>query len=365
MERHLTGLTTDHRRMRVLAYPARRNRERNPFNYLLSEALTAEGCDVVELDRRNSLFGRWDVFHLHWPQQAARGSLPQALGKSFILLVRLGLQRIKGARIVWTVHNVQGHDRDNPRLERVLMRLVTALIHGAIFLTASSRAPAIEAFPALASKPHAVVPHGLYRERSQRTPGEARATFGLPPSGPVIGFLGDIRAYKGLDQLLLAFEETHPPELTLLVAGAFHGDHVYAASMRARIAGLQSRGYAIVFRERRLDDKALADAVRACDIVALLYQAIWNSGLAILVLENDSRILASDAPPFRELCDELGPERVRIVAGKITGEELVAACSREAKLQGNPSTFLAARAWHRIAADTVAFYRRLGACRHS
>lgn len=351
--------------MRVLAYPARRNRDRNPFNYLLSEALVAEGCEVVELDRRNSLFGRWDVFHLHWPQQAAQGNLVRALGNSFVLVARLVLQRVRSARIVWTVHNVRGHDQDNPALERALMRAVTRLIHGAIFLTASSRAPAIEAFPALAPKPYAVVPHGLYGERSERTRGEARATFGLSPAGPVIGFLGDIRRYKGLDRLLSAFAETRPAQLTLFVGGAFD-DERYGTGVRARLAELHARDHSIVFHERRLDGRALADAIRACDVVALPYRAIWNSGLALLVLENGGRILASDAPVFRELRDELGSERVRIAAGELTGEDLVAAvCGETREACEEPAAFLAARAWPRIGADTVAFYRRLGARQRS
>lgn len=345
--------------MKVLASPARRNRDQNPFNFLLSEALSAEGCEVVELDRRNSLLGRFDIVHIHWPQREARGRLPRALGRSGLLLVRLTVQRLRGARIVWTVHNVHAHDQENTSIERALMRWVTKLVGGVIFLSASSREAAYAEMPELASKPFAVIPHGLYGQRSERSRGDARAWLGLPPESRVLGFLGDIRPYKGLDVLLDAFAETPPGEVTLFVAGVFP-DKSYGVAMEARVAELAAQGHAIVFRRERLDDAALVDAIRACDAVALPYRAIWNSGLATLVLENGGRVLASDAPVFRELQDELGPDRVRIAKGGPTAATLIAA-TEGAPEEGSKrlAEFCEVRSWSRIGADTVGFYRRL------
>jgi glycosyltransferase involved in cell wall biosynthesis len=347
--------------MKILAWPARRNRRKNPFNFLLSEALAAEGCEVVELDRRNSLFGHFDVFHIHWPQSEATGTPLRASAKSALLLLRLLLQRLNGARIVWTVHNINAHDQNNPRLERALMQLVARLVHGAIFLTAASRKAAYAELPALASKPFAVIPHGLYGRRSDKSREEARAAFGLDPVAGMAGFLGDIRPYKGLDLLLDAFEATPPGQTTLFVAGAF-ADRDYGAVMRRRIAELAADGHSVVLREERLDDEVLVDAIRASDAVALPYREIWNSGLAVLVVENGGRLIASDAPLFLELQGELGAERVHIAEGSLTAEALIAAVDQKADHDPRRiDAFCAARAWDRIGRDTVAFYRRLGA----
>lgn len=349
--------------MKVLASPARRNKHQNPFNFLLAEALSAEGCEVVELDRRNSLFGRFDIVHVHWPQGEARGRLPRAMGRSALLLLRLAVQRVKGARIVWTVHNVHAHDQENPSIERALMHRVVRLVHGVIFLSVSSREAAYADMPELASKPFAVIPHGLYGERSKKSRGEARARLGLPPESRVLGFLGDIRPYKGLDGLLDAFAATPPGHLTLFVAGIFP-DKPYGVAMEARLADLAAEGHAIVFRRERLDDAALVDAIRASDAVALPYRAIWNSGLATLVLENGGRIIASDAPVFRELQEELGADWVHVADGVLTADMLTAAVARRPDA-GSPAieAFRAARSWSRIGDETVAFYLRLGAAR--
>ena len=94
-------------------------------------------------------------------------------------------------------------------------------------------------------------------------------------------------------------------------------------------------GFSIVFREERLDDRAFADAVRACNAVALPYHAIWNSGLALLILENRGRIVASDAPVFRELERELGSGWVRIVDGDLTGDDLLVALADLIEREGH------------------------------
>lgn len=349
--------------MKVLASPARRNRAANPFNFLLSEALTACGCDVVDLDGeafpRWDVFrvsGRWDVFHIHWPQNYARS----AKGVS-VMVARLSIQRLKGARIVWTVHNVFDHERQHPILEHILMWFVARLVHGVIFLTESSRAAAYTEMPALKAKPFTVIPHGLYGIKSDKTQQQARALFGLPGNGRVIGFLGDIRRYKGLDHLVTAFAEAAPGEVTLFIVGALF-DPAYRTEVRMRLAALTAKGHSIVFREERVDDATLVDAVRACDLIALPYRASWNSGLATLVLENGGRILASNARVFQELQAELGPGWVETFDGELTGARLLAVLNKNDIGEGDRMhAFCANRSWPQIGQATLAFYKRLGA----
>jgi len=347
--------------MRILASPARRNRAANPYNFLLSEALTAQGCEVVDLDgpafSRWDIFrakGRWDVFHIHWPQNYAK-----SIRGVFVLFVRLLVQRIKGAKIVWTAHNLHDHDAKNPFLERVLMSFVARLIHGVIFLSPSSRPAAYEQMPTLRQKPHAIIPHGLYGVRSGNTRAQSLSQFGLPQKGAVVGFLGDIRAYKGLDLLLDAFAKIAPGRMTLFIAGVF-ADAEYEKTARDRLSSLLEEGHSVVFHEGRLDHEALADAIRACGLVALPYRKSSNSGLALLVLENQVRIIASDLPVFRELERELGSNWVRIADSCASSDELISAL--EPTDTGDVerlNSFVAARSWTEIGRATIEFYRQL------
>ena len=64
--------------MRVVAWPAYRNRDENPYNSLLYDALRERGIDVVEYRQREPLPDAFDVFHIHWPDLVLR--VPSAKG---------------------------------------------------------------------------------------------------------------------------------------------------------------------------------------------------------------------------------------------------------------------------------------------
>jgi glycosyltransferase involved in cell wall biosynthesis len=351
-------------RLTVHAYPARSNRIANPFNYLLSEALEATGCDVTEPRGLKSYLGRADVVHIHWPEHATLHRWPLSLQRSALLVARLFLQRCRGARIVWTVHNATSHQQKSPRLERLLKWFVVLLTHGVIFLSETSRRSAQLELQGLARKPFAVIPHGLYGDyyKPRRSRDEVRAALRIEGAAPVIGFLGDIRLYKGLDVLLDAFEQLAPGKALLLIAGQFYDDD-YAAQIRGRVERLALAGHSVRLVEGRLDDAELAETIAACDLVALPYRRIWNSGLALLALENGGRLVTSPAPIFHELESELGSDWITVADDDFTVDTLRAAL--EAGRTGQDGrrfkSFRDRRSWAEIAARTVRFYRDLGA----
>jgi glycosyltransferase involved in cell wall biosynthesis len=351
----------DRKTLRVFSRPARGNREVNPYTYLLCEALAEQGCMVEDFSLRRGLLGKPDIVHIHWPQSQVLGSLPAALKNLLWWIARLTVQYLRGTTIVWTVHNIRGHDRNHPGLEAVLMWVTTHLVSGLVFLGPSSRAAALERWPVLASKPSVIIPHGLYgipngAATSQR---QAREALGIESAATMIGFIGDIKPYKGLDALLQAFGGLRPGDASLLVAGRFLAPDEYAEAQRRSISELRAAGHRVWFLERRLDDREMADAIRACDINALPYRQVTNSGLAVLTLELGGRILASDAGAFRELQDELGPEWVMCVVGAWSADVLRKALSAEAPSAGRMEAFRQNRGWTTIAGQTASFYRML------
>lgn len=259
---------------------------------------------------------------------------------------------------MWTVHNIHAHDQTNLWLERLLMTAILPMIDGLIFLSDSSRMQACAEMPQLVRKSFSVVPHGIYGDlyRSHLSVSEAREYFDLPADGRVIGFVGDIRPNKGLSDLLTAFESVGPG-VTLLVAGRMGPPASFQKETTERIDELQRVGYQIVFHHRRLSNEEMVAAIRACDIVAMPYREIANSGLAILVLEHGGRILASDAPIFREMQQEVGDWWLHIVTGEWTGAALEAALDVPGPAEGSSiRSFQQRRAWPEIAALTRRFY---------
>jgi glycosyltransferase involved in cell wall biosynthesis len=114
----------------------------------------------------------------------------------------------------------------------------------------------------------------------------------------VVGFLGRIKPYKNIDairQLPAALGDGRP--VYIVVAGSVERgfeNHVKTVS-----------GSVSPERLRRIDtplsDSQLDQLIQGVDVVFLPYTRGFNSGAALLVLSNRSRMLCSDLPIFREL----------------------------------------------------------------
>ena len=110
------------------------------------------------------LLERWHIFHLHWPDGALNTRhAPLAAVRIVYLAAKLLYAKVCGAKIVWTIHNLRAHNTAYPRLESLLWRAFVPLVDAAISLSRSGLELARHRFPALAGKPHSVIPHGHYR----------------------------------------------------------------------------------------------------------------------------------------------------------------------------------------------------------
>src|SRR4051812_12903244 len=174
----------------------------NPYLVMLHHSLEDLGhVSVMTFSWRRALLARYDVFHVHWPEILVNGRSPlkklvrQVL--SVLLLLRLRLTR---APLVRTMHNLQ--------LPQGITRRETALLRWAERGTAL-RIAINETTELVDSCPVATIVHGHCRDwygahpRAERVPGR-------------LTFFGLVRRYKGVDQLVTAFEQTRgTPGLSL------------------------------------------------------------------------------------------------------------------------------------------------------
>lgn len=223
------------------------------------------------------LRGRIDVVHVHWIDQLvqARGEKKAKIkARALILQLRM-LQKI-GKRIVYTAHNLLPHERRGDvevEATRSLVRIADAIIvHGHV-----AKDLVCERFGVPPEKVH-VIPHpnyiGLYGEIVSRN--EARLALDLP-DGPMLGFVGQIRPYKGVEELLTAFGEMPQQHLRLLVAGSVRDSDL--ASRVERAVGEDPR---VVFRPGFVPDHQLGTMLSAIDVLVLPYRDVLTSGTALL-----------------------------------------------------------------------------------
>jgi beta-1,4-mannosyltransferase len=335
------------RPLRVLAQPAFRNRHANPYQWLLNRELCALGIDVEEFSLAALRTNPPDVCHLHWPEYVGVG------GRGALRLLRaLDLARANGTRVVWTVHNLHGHDRRVTERNRWHWRRFTRRVDGWISLSESGRGLAIERLPDLRRVRSAVIPHGHYRGAypDRLTRSDARARLAIDERASVLAHVGQLRPYKDVPSLVDAFRRHPDPSAVLVVAGQPSSEsmarmllHAVAADARIRVAP----GF--------VPDDDLQLYLRAADAVILPYRDVLNSGSALLALSFDCPVVAPATAPLLELRDEVGPEWLFAYEGEIDASR-IADAARWAHESQRTSPDLRRREWKQIASRTVDLY---------
>jgi beta-1,4-mannosyltransferase len=290
----------------VLARPAFENRRANPYNYLLYSALRARGVRVDEYALRRS-FGRYDIVHVHWPESTFNETLAEAWVTTRSLLATLDLLRARGAKLVWTVHNLNAHERKFPRLEARFMREFLLRVDAVIALGPTGVALARERHPELGACPAFVVPHHHYADEyaCELDRDRARRELGLPRSARILLFAGRVAPYKGVPALIRAVRELDDPELCLVIAGRAK-DSRTADEVRAE-ARADPR---VLLRLGFVPQQLLAAYLRACDLVVLPYRDVLNSGSAMLAQSCERPVLLPRSGGFLDLERLLGSEWV-------------------------------------------------------
>jgi beta-1,4-mannosyltransferase len=343
--------------LRIIARPAFENRDRNPYNWLLYTRLREQGVVVDEYSRAALLRGDHDVWHLHWPE--ARLNVPSkrvALQRMVEQQLLIEWARRRGTKIVWTIHNLHTHEGRHPWLERLLWRALIPRLDGHISLSAAGQAAAVERFPRLAGVPGFVVPHGHYRDVYPNTVprADARARLGIPGADVVLGFLGKIRAYKGVSTLLSAFRSLTDPHARLLVAGSVAPPET-PASLAAAIGGDPR----VHLHAGFVPESEVQLHLNASDLAVLPFHQILNSGSALLALSFDRPVLVPEMGAMAELQATVGRDWVRTYRGELTAGHLADAIRwvRETPRAGRAP--LDPLGWDGIARRTAEAYRAI------
>lgn len=349
--------------MRVLAWPAFRHRERNPYTWLLNTALQREGAVVHEFTAARlarAVAGRsYDVVHVHWPEMAFnQPRLAEALARSAVLLGLLAAARRRGTRIVWTVHNAQPHESQQPALESWFWRGFLPLVDGVLYPSVTGRALAVARMPGLAALPHDVTPLGHYRDMYPQPIARdvARARLAIDARAVVFTYFGVIRPYKNVPQLVRAFRALDDADAVLLVAG-----RPWSRTLEAEVIGAAGGDARVRLALRVVSHEELQRTIAAADLAVLPFRDVTHSSSAICALSLDRPVLLPDRGAMGELQALAGPDWVRTYDGELTPTELADAMRWARHTVRAPSAPLDALAWPGIARRTLQLYRTAAA----
>lgn len=307
--------------LRVLARPA--TSSSNPYNARVYGGIEAHGVQITDYSVVRALNGRFDLLHVHWPESTFNHSLAEARLATRALLVAVKTQRRRGAKLVWTMHNLRAHEQKFPEVEARFWGRFLPQVDAVIALSESSLARARTERSEVEDKPAFVVPHPHYRgcypdEMLDRA--AARRQLGLDPDRPVIAFVGQLKRYKNVPALIRVARAL--PEVQLLVAGK-PIDGALKRELEQAAAGDPKVHLKLGF----VPDDQLQYHLRAADLIALPYRDILNSGTALLGLSFDRPVwLPSEGPAgalAADLVARVGPQWV--LSGPLSVEGLQSA----------------------------------------
>jgi glycosyltransferase involved in cell wall biosynthesis len=350
----------------VLSVPGRHSATQ--FVPLFCHGLEEAGAEIVDVkDWRIWLFG-FDVINLHFPAHyiAEKGMLYSLVRSALSLIFYCLAKTVGRCAIVYTVHDIAPFQ---PRREWLLwpyLGMVQRLTDGYIFLSDSSQSAFMARYPDQRHKPWVRVDHGAFPVDPADEAGRSALREALVPKDSrdlLVGFLGSIKPYKGIETLALL-----PPALAdgtpvrVVVAGSMHPSYrPVAEPVLAQI------GERLIRIDRNLSDAELEALIQSVDLVLLPYREGWNSGMAMLVLSTHSRVLASRRPLFMEIEAKFGAPWVYTFeiepSSPEAGMQAVLARIRRDKVQPTDLArlrdLLAERRFMRGGETLIEFYRAL------
>jgi glycosyltransferase involved in cell wall biosynthesis len=344
--------------VRVCATPALASRAGDPYTFLLYSAVEEAGAVVDELSWPKLLRHRYDIVHFHWPEWYLYARpRPRLVVRSAIMLAAVAWARLRGARLVWTVHNLEPHEPTPERISRWYWWAFTGMVDGFVSLTESGLHAAPRRHPRLSGKPSAVIPaghlRGQYPDHGSQT--AARTHLGIPAHAAVAAVFGHVRPYKNVPGAVRAFRALPEPDAVLVIAG-----RPLNCDVRAEVEAAAEGDARVRLHLGFVAREDVQHFLRAADLVVLPYTEVSNSGVALLALSFDRPILVPASGAFPELAELAGSAWVRLYDGELTpavlARELAAAHGRHHDQDGPD---LAALAWPAIGAATLAAYRRV------
>ncbi len=271
--------------MKVATFPE--SWRENPFLDLLETELiklgvvfVKVGSDYLTMQWILRYRGRINVLHFHWLQYHYLRKSPIASWLALVkFCLKLLLARFCGYHIVWTMHNLQPHERPYRFLDKAgyfifahLSNSIVTLCRKASLLLAQTYGRKLNVFSSYLGNYFNLYPNHI-------SPVDARERLGIPPGRTIFLFFGSLRPYKGIEELIDVFRSFADPNAGLIIAGKAN-DVNYRDKILSQIE-LDSRIWAML---DWIPDEDVSIYFNACDFVVLPFLDVMTSSSAMLAL---------------------------------------------------------------------------------
>jgi beta-1,4-mannosyltransferase len=289
-----------------------------PYQILLAKSLEPLGIYVTKPESFSSgaiqselsdvfwkiMFGRLktDILHLHWLPPFKRKHI-----RSFKLisyLLELVILRIIGVKIVWTAHNMRPHESVSKTGDWLIAKTTAKIANAIIVHNEDARDKVFSTFNLKKPDNIFVIPHGNfighYDNNINRA--SARSQLGIADSTFIFLFMGRVRPYKGVLQLIDAYKTFRKdvPDSILVIAGR-PLDEKFSNIIREKIAGA-----GLLYRDGFVPDSQIQIYMNASDVTVFPYTDILTTGAVIMAMSFARACVAPKLGFIKDVLDDNG-----------------------------------------------------------
>lgn len=207
-----------------------------------------------------------------------------------VILIYLKLRKVK---IVYTIHNKQGHDSRYVRLDVYLMRLLCRQSDKIVILCNETKNYLRSVFGkkfyfSIKDKINRI-PLVSYEDVYIDNGKNYRKDWKINDNEMAIMFIGGIRRYKNIELIVQAAEVFKGKNIRFIIAGG--GEENYIESLRKLIQNKKIDN--IVFVPKFVENTEMAAYLRSSDIMILPYEkkSVLNSGTCLLAFSHKRNVI--------------------------------------------------------------------------
>ena len=284
----------------------------HPYLRILYTNLTRLNCKIRSISPRLLIFHLLRdkycrIIHLHWIEHIFRH---KSYFRTFIRGIKFIIEfffikYVMRKRLVFTIHNLFPHERIHPYLENWFFRVVLSLSN-AIIAHNNYTKIVLTKYYKLDSKKIHVIPHGnfIHYYPSNMSKDQARKKLGIPNDKIVILFLGAIRRYKGLEDLL------HVLDKILSLTDNFY-IMICGKPMDQKLANIiinfcKRHSNKCLTMLKFIPDEEIQLYINASDVGIIPYKQVTTSGSALLFLSFGKPVIVPNLLPLREQIGDAG-----------------------------------------------------------
>jgi len=279
----------------------------NPYQKLFYAALRPHGFIWdIEAEQRGwrvpPMRGA-DILHLHWDIQDL--CYDPHLFTSFKMVIRLLLDilhlRKTGKKLVWTCHNLRPHEPGHALTDWLARFLLAQLSH--VVLSHCQWAKQRLRRRYFRRRRVYFIPFGPYRPayRAPEKRSEARAKLGIDENTFVYLFFGTLREYKGIPELMQAFQKIARSPDRLLIVGRCNEPSLEPLLKRA------AHDSRITIVSEQCSDDTLVSYLAASNVMVVPFRRMTTSSSVILALNYGLPVITPGFPFIHEIMGEHYP----------------------------------------------------------